>query len=309
MKQFDLVIIGAGPGGYVAALRAAQLGLKVACVERERQLGGTCLRIGCIPSKALLESSAQYEALLESLPSHGIQAEGVTVDLSVMLNRKTGVVSTLARGIESLFKRRKIERFAGHGRLTGPNTVEVDLADGQEQLQAKHILIATGSRPAPLRGVEIDGDRIGTSTEALTWDSVPEHLVVIGGGYIGLELGSVWRRLGAQVTVLEYLDQILPGTDSEVAAAALKIFRKQGLVIEPGSRVTGASVKGNVCTVEVEGRESLQCDRLLVATGRVPCVDGLGLEEVGVQLDERGRVHVDDEFRTSVPSVYAIGDV
>ena len=309
MDQFDLVVIGGGPGGYVAALRAAQLGLKVACVEREPQLGGTCLRVGCIPSKALLESSAQLEAAHESLTDHGIHCEGVSFDLGSMLARKNRVVDTLARGIEGLLKKGKIQRLTGHGRITGPQAVEVEQADGTTTLQTRRILIATGSRPAPLRGIEFDGDRIGTSTEALAWDEVPEHLVVIGGGYIGLELGSVWRRLGSRVTILEYLDHILPGTDSEVAELAGKLFRKQGLEIETGSRVTGATVHRDICRVEVDGREPLECDRLLVAAGRLPCTDGLGLEEAGIATDDRGRIVVDDDYRTNVESVYAVGDV
>ncbi|MEI7728522.1 MAG: dihydrolipoyl dehydrogenase [Verrucomicrobiota bacterium] len=307
--EFDLVVIGAGPGGYVAAIRAAQLGLKVACVEKEPALGGTCLRIGCIPSKALLEASEHYEQTKNGLATFGIKVGTVELDLPAMLRRKDSVVTILTKGVEGLFKKNQITRFVGHARLDGPGRVVVQGAAGNEELKAKSILIATGSKSAPLKGVTVDSNRIGTSTEALTYPEVPKHLVIIGAGYIGLELGTVWRRLGAKVTVLEYLDRIFPGTDAEIAADALRILKKQGFEFRLGSRVTGATVNGEQCTVTVEGAEPIQCDRVLLAVGRIPNTDNLGLETVGLKLDERGRIPVNDHFATPVAGVYAIGDV
>lgn len=309
MKQHDLIVIGAGPGGYVAAIRAAQLGLDVACVEREPALGGTCLRVGCIPSKALLESSAHFAAARNELAAHGVKTEGVELDLATMLQRKDKIVALLTKGIESLFKKNKVTRYAGHGRIVEPGRVDVDTADGQIQLQAGHILIATGSKSAALEGVELDYDRIGTSTEALSYAEVPRHLVVIGAGFIGLELGSVWQRLGAKVTVLEYLDRILPGTDVELAKEALKLLKRQGLEFRLGSRVTAARVTGKMCVVEADGAEPVECERVLLAVGRVPNTADLGLERVGVKLDPRGHIFVDEQFATSVRHIYAIGDV
>ncbi|MDA0700298.1 MAG: dihydrolipoyl dehydrogenase [bacterium] len=309
MPEYDVIIIGAGPGGYVAAIRAAQLGLKVACVEREPQLGGTCVRVGCIPSKALLESSERYLEAREHLAEHGVKVSGVALDLTAMQARKDAVVKANTDGVAYLFKKNKVERVEGTARLTGPGSVAVATADGERRLEAKHVVLATGSRVASLRGVEVDGDRIGTSTEALEWDTVPEHLVVIGAGVIGLELGSVWRRLGAKVTVLEYLDRILPGMDAEIAKEARKVFGKQGIDLRTGVKVTGAKVKGEQVTVSVEGGDDVVADRVMVATGRRPNSEGLGLEEVGVQVDAQGRVVVDAGFATSVPGVYAIGDL
>ncbi len=307
--EHDLIILGAGPGGYVAAIWAAQLGLNVACVEREAALGGTCLRVGCIPSKALLESSEKFAEAQHDLARHGVKLAGVELDLPALLRRKDQVVATLTKGIEGLFKKHKVTRYTGHGRLAGPGRVMVNGADGEVELTARHILLATGSRPAPLPGVELDGDRIGTSTEALNYPEVPGHLVVIGAGYIGLELGSVWRRLGARVTVLEFLPRILPGTDAEIAAEAQKIFTRQGLEFRLGSRVTGATVSGTTCRVEIEGAEPIECDRVLVAVGRVPCTENLGLDTVGITPDDKGRIPVDEHFATTAPGVYAIGDV
>ena len=305
----DLVVIGAGPGGYAAAIRAAQLGMRVACVELEPLLGGTCLRVGCIPSKAFLESSHRYHQVREGLSAHGIKVKEVTFDLKVMLRRKSQIIATLGKGIEALFKKNGVERFSGTGRLAGTGRVEVHGSKGNEELQATHILIATGSRSAPLAGVVPDGDRIGTSTEALAYPTVPGHLVVIGAGYIGLELGSVWRRLGARVTVLEYLDRILPGMDAELASAAEKIFRRQGLEIRLRSQVTAADAVEDGCLVKCADGSEIACDRLLLAVGRIPNTDDLGLESVGIQCDERGRIAVMDHFKTSAAGVYAIGDV
>ena len=309
MAKHDLVIIGAGPGGYVAAIRAAQLGMDVACVEKEKALGGTCLRIGCIPSKALLESSERFAATKNDLKQHGVVVGDVTLDLAALMKRKDRLVKGLTQGVAGLFKKNGVTRYEGTGRLAGAGKVVVAGADGETEIEAKNVLLATGSRVADLRGVAPDGDRIGTSTEALAWSEVPEHLVVIGAGYIGLELGSVWLRLGAKVTVLEYLDRILPGMDLEVATEAQKILGKQGMEFRLGAKVTGATADGGKVVVTVDGDEPVECDRLLVAVGRVPMTEGLGLDAVGIETAERGRIPVDDHFRTSAEGVYAVGDL
>lgn len=309
MTEHDLIVIGAGPGGYVAAIRAAQLGLNVACIEREEALGGTCLRIGCIPSKALLESSAHYHAAQSSLAEHGLKIGKLELDLAQMLKRKDEIVSGLTKGVGQLFKKNRVTRYHGHGRIAGPGRVDVTSSEGTQELRARHMILATGSQTAPLRGVDLDGDRIGTSTEALSYSEVPRHLVVIGAGYIGLELGSVWQRLGAQVTVLEYLDRILPGMDDEIATEALKLFKKQGLSFKLGTRVTGAKVKKNKCIVAIDGADPVECDRVLICVGRVPNTDDLGLDRVGIRVDDRGRIPVQEHFRTAAEGIYAIGDV
>ena len=313
MHAHDLVVIGAGPGGYVAAIRAAQLGLKVACVEREPALGGTCLRVGCIPSKALLESSERFVAARDGLAEHGVRVEGVKLDLPAMLKRKDAVVAGLTGGVAGLFKKNNVTPYEGHARLDGRNRLVVAPAGPQGgapiAVMAERIIIATGSKPATLPGVEIDGERIGTSTEALSYAEPPEHLVVIGAGYIGLELGSVWRRLGSQVTVLEYLDRILPGMDSELALDALKLLRKQGLEFHLSAKVTRARVSKGRCVVECDGADAVECDRVLLAIGRAPNTDNLGLETVGIEPDARGRIPVNERFETAAENVYAIGDV
>lgn len=309
MAEFDVVIIGAGPGGYVAAIRAAQLGLTVAVVERQGALGGTCVRVGCIPSKALLESSERYLEARTRLVEHGVKVGSVELDLGAMHARKDAVVKANTDGVAFLFKKHRVERVHGTGRLGGPGEVVVDAADGERRLRAKHVVLATGSRVAELRGVAVDGDRIGTSTEALAWTEVPERLVVIGAGVIGLELGSVWGRLGAEVTVLEYLDRILPGMDAEIAKEARKVFTRQGMEIRTGVKVTGAAARGQQVAVAVEGGDDVVADRVLVATGRRPNSDDLGLEAAGVQVDAQGRVVVDERFATSAEGVYAIGDL
>ncbi len=306
--QHDLVVIGAGPGGYIAAIRAAQSGLNAACVEENAELGGTCLRVGCIPSKALLESTHRYHAAKNGLAVHGVQAGEVSFDLDVMMKRKEKIVSSLTRGVASLFKKYGVTRYNGRGRLDGPGTVRVEGVDNVI-LTAKHIVLATGSIPAPLPGVTPDGDRIGGSTEALAWPEVPAHLVVIGAGYIGLELGSVWARLGAKVTVLEYLDRILPGMDRELSRDAQKIFGKQGIEFRLGTQVTGAQVNGAQCAVEIEGAEPVVCDRVLLCVGRRPNTQGLGLDTLRIELDKGGRIPVDDHWATSAAGVYAIGDL
>ncbi len=304
IKKHDLVVIGAGPGGYAAAIRAAQLGLDTACVEKDSRLGGTCLRVGCIPSKALLESSEKYAEARSGLAVHGVNVKGATLDLAAMMGRKDGIVTTLTDGIAGLFKANQVTRYEGTARLDGPGRVLV----GEKEILADRIIIATGSSSASLRGVEIDGDRIGDSTAALAWPEVPSKLIVIGAGYIGLELGSVWSRLGAEVTMVEYLKRIVPGTDGEIARVALQLFKKQGLIFELGAKVTGARVKGRQAVVEIEGRESLTADRVLLAVGRRPHTEGLNLDSAGVALDERGFVKVDAHHQAA-PGVWAVGDV
>lgn len=308
MAEHDLIVIGAGPGGYVAAIRAAQLGLDVACIEEEPALGGTCLRVGCIPSKALLEASERYHEAAHRLGDFGIRVQGVELDLARMLKKKSEVVAALTQGVAHLFRKNRIKRYVGHGRLVGQGRV---LVDGEErtELSARHILIATGSRPATLSGVPVDGDRITTSTEALSYPEVPEHLVVIGAGYIGLELGSVWRRLGSKVTVIEYQERILPGMDSELATEAERILERQGLEFRLGSAVSSARVDGSKVVVELDRGQPVVGDRVLVAVGRNPNTLDLGLETVGIELDPRGRIPIDDQFRTYVGGLFAVGDV
>lgn len=312
---FDLVVIGAGPGGYVAAIRAAQLGLKTACVEKRGTLGGTCLNIGCIPSKALLHASELYEEAGENLPNFGVKVKGVSLDLKTMMKQKEKAVKELTGGIEYLFKKNKVTHVAGTGTITGRGKVTVDLNDGEEKvLKADNILIATGSDVAGLPDVEMDGKKVISSTEALSLSKVPDHMVVIGGGYIGLEMGSVWRRLGAKVTVVEFLDRIIPGMDGEVAKQFARILKKQGMDIKTGTKVTGTKSTKSGVKVTMEpadggDEETLDCDVVLVAVGRKPYTDGLGLEEAGVELDDRGRVKVDGKFKSSADGIYAIGDV
>lgn len=308
--NFDVIIIGAGPGGYVCAVRAAQLGMKVACVEKRATLGGTCLNVGCIPSKALLSSSEKYEDAAHHMKDIGIRIGKIDLDLKGMMGFKDKVVESNVKGIDFLFKKNKITRLEGAAEITAPGRVKVA---GQEY-GAGAIIIATGSDVAGLPGIEIDEKKIVSSTGALTLEKVPAKMVVIGGGVIGLELGTVWRRLGAEVTVIEYMDQILPGMDGEIRKEAEKIFKKQGIVFKAGAKVTSAKAgaKGVDLTVEpAQGgaEEKLSADIVLMAVGRKPYTEGLGLEKVGVALDERGRVNVDERFRTSVEGIYAIGDV
>jgi dihydrolipoamide dehydrogenase len=307
---FDVIVIGAGPGGYVCALRAAQLGLKTACVEKRATLGGTCLNIGCIPSKALLQSSENFHQVTGSFADHGIVVEGVKLDLAKMQARKAEVVSANVKGVEFLFKKNKVTWLRGEARIAAPGRVVVDGVD----YTAKNIVIATGSESIPLPGVTVDEKLIVTSTGALELDRVPGHLVVIGGGYIGLELGSVWHRLGAQVTVVEYLDRLVPGMDGEVGKAFERILAKQGLKFRLGTKVTGAEAGENGVTLTVEpakggAAERLEADVVLVAIGRRPFTENLGLQEAGVALDERGFVHTDGHYATNVPGIFAIGDV
>ncbi|MBY0588492.1 dihydrolipoyl dehydrogenase [bacterium] len=303
----DVLVIGGGPGGYVAAIKAAQYGLNVGCIEMEKVLGGTCLRIGCIPSKGLLESTERLHQAQNEFADHGINVSSVKVDLAKMHARKDKTVGELARGIDELFRRSKITRYLGVGRFLSPSKVTV-VGTGEE-IQAKHVIIATGSKSATLPGIELDGERVGTSTEALNYPEVPKEMIVIGAGAIGLELGSVWQRLGAKVTVLEYLDRILPEMDDEIAASALRIFTKQGIIFKLGSRVTSAKKDGRRAIVTCDGAPPMSADRVLVSVGRTPNTEGLGLEVIGIETDKRGRIPTNEHFQTTVPGVYAIGDV
>jgi dihydrolipoamide dehydrogenase len=309
--NFDVIVIGAGPGGYVAAIRAAQLGLKTACVESRETLGGTCLNVGCIPSKALLHASELFEeANHGTLAKWGVKVGNVELDLDVMHAGRREAVGGLTKGIEFLFKKNKVTWLKGHARFTGAGSLDV----AGESYTAKNIVIATGSSVTPLPGVEIDQQRVVDSTGALELAKVPSHLVVIGGGVIGLELGSVWKRLGAKVTVVEYLDEILPGMDAEVRKEARKIFKKQGFEFLTGYKVTGVANQGEGVSVTVEpaaGGEAklIEADVVLVSIGRRPNTDGLGLEAVGLEVNKRGQIEIDHDFRTGVPGIYAIGDV
>jgi dihydrolipoamide dehydrogenase len=307
--EHDLVVLGGGPGGYVAAIRAAQLGLNVACIDENSKFGGTCLRVGCIPSKALLESSHIYHDTKSSISSHGVVVGDVKLDLATMMKRKDQVVSTLTGGIDLLFKKNKVTGYRGRGQLTGPNTIQA-VVDGESiQIRGKKIIIATGSKPASMRGVEEDGDRIGNSTAALAYPTVPEKLTVIGGGYIGLELGSVWNRLGSKVTVLEAMDRILPGMDLELSQLAHRIFSRQGIEFRLQSWVESARVENGRCVVKCKGAEAIECDRVLLAAGRVPLTQNIGLESIGLETDKRGFLTVDANYQTKIPGVYALGDV
>jgi dihydrolipoamide dehydrogenase len=308
--SFDLIVIGSGPGGYVCAIRAAQLGLKVACVEKRPTLGGTCLNIGCIPSKALLQSSEEFEKTKHALADHGVLVDGVKLDLARMQARKGEVVTANTKGVEFLFRKNKVTWLKGPGRITAPGTVDV----GGTSYTAKNIVIATGSESVPLAGVKIDEEQIVTSTGALELEKVPSHLVVIGGGVIGLELGSVWRRLGAGVTVVEFLDRIVPGMDTEIATAFQRILQNQGIKFRLGMKVTAAKTAKTGVTLTVEpatggAEETIEADVVLLSIGRRPYTEGLGLEEVGVALDDRNRVKVDKHYATNIPGIYAIGDV
>ncbi|HEX8839691.1 MAG TPA: dihydrolipoyl dehydrogenase [Sphingomicrobium sp.] len=309
--DFDVLVIGSGPGGYVAAIRAAQLGLKTACAESRETLGGTCLNVGCIPSKALLHASELFEeAAHGTFAKWGIKATGVEVDLDTMHGSRKEAVKGLTQGIEFLFKKNKVEWLKGHATFESADTVKV----GDRTVRAKNIVIATGSSVTPLPGVTIDQERIVDSTGALELPQVPRKMVVIGGGVIGLELGSVWRRLGAEVTVVEFLDQILPGFDAEVRKESNKIFKKQGFELRLSTKVTKAERNGDTVTLTVEpaaggAAETIEADVVLVSIGRRPNTEGLGLDKAGLQPNQRGQVETDHNFRTSVPGIWAIGDV
>jgi dihydrolipoamide dehydrogenase len=307
--SFDVIVIGAGPGGYVCAIRAAQLGMKVACVEKRATLGGTCLNVGCIPSKALLHSSEEFHHTAHALKDHGVLVDTVKFDLARMQARKGEVVSANVKGVEFLFRKNKVTWLKGTGRISGPGKIDVD----GTTYDTKHTVIATGSESVPLAGVEVDEKQIVTSTGGLELDKVPGHLVVIGGGYIGLELGSVWRRLGAQVTVVEFLDRIVPTMDGEIAKAFERILTRQGIKFRLGTKVTSARKGNDGVTLTLEpakggNAEELKADIVLLSIGRRAYADGVGLAEAGVELDERGRVKTDAHYATNVPGIHAIGD-
>lgn len=309
-SNFDIIVIGGGPGGYVCAIRAAQLGFKTACIEKRGSLGGTCLNVGCIPSKALLQSSHHYHMAAHDFANHGIKVEGLSVDLAAMMARKDKVVAGLTKGIEGLFKKNKVTYVIGGASLLGHGQVKV----GDKILTAKHIILATGSEVTPLPGVTIDEKRVVSSTGALALPEVPKHLVVIGAGVIGLELGSVYRRLGAEVTVVEFLDKTLPFFDGEISKNAQRLLEKQGLKFKLSTKVTGAQVSDSGVTLAMEAvnggaTDSLEADYVLVAIGRRPYTEGLGLDVAGVELAPRGFVKIDGHFQTTAPGIYAIGDV
>jgi dihydrolipoamide dehydrogenase len=308
-ESFDVIVIGAGPGGYVCAIRAAQLGMKVACVEKRETLGGTCLNVGCIPSKALLQSSEHFHEANHKLADHGVVVAGVTLDLARMQARKAEVVGANVKGIEFLFKKNKVTWLKGAGRVVAPGQVAV----AGTTYTAKHIVIATGSESIPLPGVPVDEKRIVTSTGGLELSSVPKHLVVIGGGYIGLELGSVWRRLGSEVTVVEFLDRLVPSMDLEVGRTFERVLGKQGIKTKLKTKVTGAVPDADGVTLTLEpaaggAAETLRADIVLLAIGRRAYTEALGLAEAGVALDERGRVVTDAHYATNIPGIWAIGD-
>ncbi|MBN8984869.1 MAG: dihydrolipoyl dehydrogenase [Rhizobiales bacterium] len=315
MASYDLVVIGTGPGGYVCAIRAAQLGMKVAVVEKNATLGGTCLNVGCMPSKALLHASELFEESAHSFAKMGISIGKPSLDLPAMMTFKQEGIDGNVKGVEFLMKKNKIDVLRGTGRVVAAGKVEVKAADGAAQtVETKNIVIATGSDVAKLKGIEIDEKRVVSSTGALALDKVPGKLLIVGAGVIGLELGSVWRRLGAQVTVVEFLDRILPGMDGEVAKQFQRLLEKQGFAFKLGAKVTGIDSSGATLKVQVEpaaggAAETLDADVVLVAIGRAPHTEGLGLKEAGVALDNRGRVEIDDHFATNVKGIYAIGDV
>jgi dihydrolipoyl dehydrogenase len=315
MATYDLVVIGTGPGGYVCAIRAAQLGMKVAVVEKNATLGGTCLNVGCMPSKALLYASEMFEEAGHSFAKMGVSVSAPQLDLPAMMNFKQQGIDGNVKGVEFLMKKNKIDVISGRGRVLGTGKVEVTGADGASRtVETTSIVIATGSDIARLKGIEIDEKRIVSSTGALALDKVPGRLLVVGAGVIGLELGSVWRRLGAEVTVVEFLDRILPGMDGEVVKQFQRLLEKQGFAFKLGAKVTGIDSSGAALAVKIEPAaggtaETLEADVVLVAIGRVPYTDGLGLQDAGIALDSRGRVQIDAHFASSVKGVYAIGDV
>jgi dihydrolipoamide dehydrogenase len=310
--RYDVVVIGGGPGGYVAAIRAAQLGLRAACVDARESLGGTCLNIGCIPSKALLQSSEKFAEARHGLAEHGVKVGEATLDLGRMMARKDRVVTALTRGVEFLFRKNKVEWLKGSGRVAAPGRVAVSSADGAvREVEAGAVVIATGSESTPLPGIAIDERRVLSSTGALALDHVPRRLAVIGGGYIGLELGSVWQRLGAEVTVIELLDRIVPAMDRELATMLQRVLTRQGIAFQLGARLLGLRETADGLDLEIEAaeRRSIEADAVLVAVGRRPFTQGLGLDAAGVGCDAQGRVVIDDGFATNVAGIYAIGDV
>jgi len=314
-ERYDVVVIGAGPGGYVAAIRAAQLGMKAACIDSRETAGGTCLNIGCIPSKALLQSSEKYAEARNGLAEHGIKISKADLDLVAMMARKDKVVTTLTRGVEFLFRKNKVDWLKGTARITAPGRIAVTASDGGgQEIEAGAIIVATGSESIPLPGLTIDEQRIVSSTGALAFDRVPERLAVIGGGYIGLELGSVWSRLGAKVTIIEFLDRILPNMDRELGPALQRVLTRSGVAFKLATKVVNGELRNEAVNLELEPakggeREILAADAVLVAIGRRPFTGGLGLDEIGVARDPAGRITVGENFATNVAGLYAIGDV
>lgn len=313
-EMFDIVFVGGGPAGYVGAIKAAQLGLKTACIEKRGTLGGTCLNVGCIPSKALLQSSHKYAETLHGIEDHGIKISKVDLDLTKMMERKTGVVQSLCKGIEMLFAKNKVTYFKGAAELQGNGSIKINTKDGDSSISAKNIVLATGSDIVRLPNIEIDEKRIVSSTGALELDKVPGTMLVIGGGYIGLEMGSVWSRLGSKVTVVEFADRIVPQMDSDISKEFKKLLEKQGLTFKMSTKVTGAKSNGKTVDVNFEtvadgAKSSEKYDIVLVCIGRKPYTEGLGLEKAGVALDERNRIKINSKFETSASGVYAIGDV
>ena len=307
-KHYDILVIGGGPAGYVAAIRAAQLGFETACVEQREALGGTCLNVGCVPSKALLESSGLYAEMKAGAAAHGIGTSDISLDLSVLMGRKDKIVSNITKGVSFLFKKNGVTHLRGTATIEAPGRVSIS-GDSTEEVTCERLIVATGSRPKQLPGIPMDGDRIGDSTAALSYTEVPKSLAVIGAGAVGLELGTVWRRLGAEVTVLEYLDTILPGLDSDVVKQAARYFKRQKLNIKTGARVQSATIDGEKVRIDIEGGDPVFAERLLSAAGRAPNTEGLGLENTRVALDPRGFIKVDEAYATDEPGIFAIGDV
>jgi len=308
---FDCAVIGSGPGGYVAAIRTAQLGLKTAIIEKDKFLGGTCLNVGCIPSKALLHSTEMYHFAAHESSVHGISTGDVSMDIAKLMKKKTGVVDTLRRGVETLIKKRKITILKGHGKLLGNGKIEIKGEKDFEEIVARNIILATGSKVAELPFLKCDGMHVVSSDDAIAFDSAPDKLIVIGGGAIGLELGSVWSRLGSEVTIVEFLPRIAATYDPDITQIAERIFKKQGMKIETAATVTGVEFNGNQSIVSVDKKgKTLEfpADKVLLSVGRIPYNEGLGLEEVGVSKDDRGQIITDESFRTNVEGVYAIGD-
>jgi dihydrolipoamide dehydrogenase len=311
MNNYDVAIIGSGPGGYVAAIRCAQLGMKTAIIEKYNTLGGTCLNVGCIPSKALLDSSHQYHDAVHKFAEHGININTPKIDFKQMIARKQGVVDQMTKGVDFLMKKNKVDVYVGVGSFIDNTTIQID-GDKKETISAKNIIIATGSKPASFPGMEIDKKRVISSTEALTLKEIPKHLIVIGGGVIGLELGSVYHRLGAEVSVVEYADSVIATMDSSLGKEMGRVLKKQGMKLHLGHKVTSVTTKGNTVTVKAEGKSGevvIEGDYCLVSVGRKPYTAGLNAEKAGVKLDERGRIETNDHLQTNVPNIYAIGDV
>lgn len=314
MKEFDLIVIGSGPAGYTGAIRAAQLNMNVACIEKNSTLGGTCLNVGCIPSKALLNASEKFDEAKTRFKNIGIEVEP-KLNLDTMMSKKNQIVTDLCKGIEGLFNKNKITRFFGNGRFIDNNTIEIISNDNnREQIRAKNILVASGSKATEIPNIKIDEKFIVSSTGALSLKEVPKSIVVIGGGYIGLELGSVWRRLGSKVTIIEYANRIIPAMDHEVSDQFLKILKKQGLGFELNTKVLGTMIENNQVVTKIQKNdstehESIITDVVLVAVGRKPCTDNLGLDAIAINLDEYGRIPVNKKFQTSIPNIYAVGDV